>query len=228
MKKTNTPLSKEIADKISHMIISEKKYLPGGKLPNERDFAESLGVSRTSIREAIKILAANGIITVKRGVGTYVSENPGITLDPLGLSHLKDKKRLVKEWFEVRLVLEPEAAKWVAKRATDEEIEKIVKAEEKIRTLIEKGEDYTKADQEFHSLLSKATHNEIIARFIPAIEQSIYDAISVSQEGNWFSKSTENALKYHYEIVKFIKMRDEKGASLAMRYHLLQALEDVE
>lgn len=228
MKESNTPLSREIADKISHMIINEKKYLPSEKLPNERTFAESLGVSRTSIREAIKILAAKGILTVKRGVGTYVSENPGITLDPLGLSHLKDKKRLLREWFEVRLVLEPEAVKWVVLRATDEEIDEIVAAEKKIRELIEKGEDYTKADQHFHSTLSKATHNEIISRFIPTIEQSINEAIAVSQEGDWFNKSTENALRYHYEIVKFIKMRDEKGASLAMRYHLLQGLEDIE
>lgn len=228
MNNTNTPLSKELADKISYMILHDKKYEPNEKLPNERSLSEELGVSRTSLREAIKILVANGILTIKRGVGTYVSENPGISTDPLGLSHLKDKKRLVKEWFEVRLVLEPEAVKWVVERATDEEVNNLALLEEKIRHLIENGEDYTKADQAFHTALSKATHNEVISRFIPAIEQSIYDAIEVSQEGNWFNKSTENALKYHYEIIKFIKMRDEKGASLAMRYHLLQALQDIE
>lgn len=227
MNKKNTLLSKNVANQISTMIIEEKKFLPNDRLPNERMLAEELGVSRTSIREAIKLLVASGILTVKRGVGTFVSENPGISVDPLGLSHLEDKKKLILQWFEVRLILESESVRLVVERASDDEIQKIIACEQKVTELIEKGEDYVLADQYFHAAIAKATHNEVISRFIPSIEQSIYEAITVAQENDWFNKSTENALKYHHEIANFIKKRDAIGAMLSMRYHILQAIDDI-
>jgi GntR family transcriptional repressor for pyruvate dehydrogenase complex len=227
MKKNNTPLSRNVANKISAMIIDEKKYLPNDKLPNERVLAEELSVSRTSIREAIKLLVSSGMLTVRRGVGTFVNENPGISMDPLGLSHLEDKKKLILQWFEVRLILESESVRLVVERATDEEIEEIIAWERKGAELIEKGEDYVLADQHFHAAIAKATHNEVIKRFIPSIESSVYEALSAAQEGAWFNRSTENALKYHHEIANFIKMRDSAGAVLAMRYHMLKAIDDI-
>lgn len=227
MNKKNILLSKNIANQISAMIIDQKKYLPNDKLPNERMLAEELGVSRTSIREAIKLLVASGMLTVRRGVGTFVSENPGISVDPLGLSHLEDKKKLMLQWFEVRLILESESVRLVVERASDDEIEEIIACEQKVAELIEKGKDYILADQHFHAAIAKATHNEVISRFIPSIEQSIYEAITAAQEGAWFNKSTENALKYHHEIANFIKKRDAVGAMLAMRYHILQGIDDI-
>lgn len=227
MKKNKTLLSENVANKISSMIIDEKIYLPKDKLPNERILAEELSVSRTSIREAIKLLVASGMLTVRRGVGTFVKENPGVSVDPLGLSQIEDKKKLILQWFEVRLILESESVRLVVERATDDEIEEIISWERKGAELIEKGENYVLADQHFHAAIAKATHNEVIRRFIPSIEQSVHEAITTAQEGAWFNKSTENALKYHHEIANFIKIRDAGGAVLAMRYHMLKAIEDI-
>ena len=70
------PLSSKIAEELAEIIFEGKKYKPGEKLPTERQLSEMLGASRTSIREASKQLEARGILTVKRGVGTFVSENP--------------------------------------------------------------------------------------------------------------------------------------------------------
>lgn len=99
------PISQIIANQISDMIFLEKKYNPNDKLPNENKLAEELGVSRTTIREAVKILVANGILTIERGRGTFVTANPGMHNDPFGISYLEDKKiskQLVRSSFDIR------------------------------------------------------------------------------------------------------------------------------
>ena len=94
-KRRKKNVSTNVAEKISTMILTERRFRPGDKLPNERDFAEELGVSRTSIREALKLLNANGMLEIRRGVGAFVRETPGIPRDPLGLSQIEDKKKLM-------------------------------------------------------------------------------------------------------------------------------------
>jgi len=88
------PISQSIADQISDMIFLEKKYKPNDKLPNENKLAEEMGVSRTTIREAVKILVANGVLTIDRGRGTFVTAQPGAQNDPFGISYIEDKKKL--------------------------------------------------------------------------------------------------------------------------------------
>ncbi len=78
-------LSQDIAARLQKMILEESQYEPDEKIPNERALASQLGVSRTSIREAIKILVGNGVLTVKRGVGTFVAATPDMGKDPRGL-----------------------------------------------------------------------------------------------------------------------------------------------
>lgn len=90
------PVSQVIAGRIKDMIFLEKKYMPNDRLPNEYDLSAQLGVSRTSLREAIKILAANGILTIKRGSGTFVTATTDNSNDPFGIAYLEDKKSLLK------------------------------------------------------------------------------------------------------------------------------------
>ena len=83
-------LSEEIANKIKQLI--EKQYKPGDKIPTEMELADFLGVSRTTIREAVKILCSSHILVIKRGNGTFVCENPGVPADPLGVKALDEQK----------------------------------------------------------------------------------------------------------------------------------------
>ena len=71
----NHRLSDRVADDILTMITIEKRFLPGEKLPNENRMAEELGISRTTLREAVRILAANGVVEIQRGRGTYVRKD---------------------------------------------------------------------------------------------------------------------------------------------------------
>ncbi|TWH51894.1 FadR/GntR family transcriptional regulator [Sporomusa sp. KB1] len=93
MKKGAQPKSEEIAIKIRDAILLKKELSPGDRLPDERTMAIQFGVSRTSIREAVKTLEANGVLVIKKALGIFVAENPGMSSDPLGMSFMQDKKR---------------------------------------------------------------------------------------------------------------------------------------
>lgn len=221
------PISQSIADQISDMIFLQKKYLPNDKLPNENKLAEELGVSRTTIREAVKTLVANGVLTIERGRGTFVTAEPGAQSDPFGISYLKDKKSLVCNWFEMRLILEPANVRMVVERASDEEIREIIECEKNAAELILSGKPYSTADQHFHALIAKATHNNVIELMMPAIEASIIDAINTAVYIGTHERSVENALTNHRNIAHFIEKRDADGAALAMYYHIRRGITDL-
>lgn len=218
--------SEKIAMEIKNLVI-EKKFLPGQKLPNERKLAEEMGVSRTVLREALGSLNASGVIEIKRGVGTFISEHPGIVDDPLGLEYIGDKDQLLKHWYEVRLILEPEAVYLATKRANEKDISIIKKLEAKIREQVKNKEHFMEEDLKFHTELAKATHNPIISRLIPLIYKSSNIDITFYQSDKWYERAKNNAIETHAEILNFVLKRDAEGARLASRYHLIRALEDV-
>ena len=125
-----TPLSQQVAAQLRDLIFEEHRFQPGDRIPDERSLARELGVSRTSLREAIKTLVANGVLVIRRGVGTFVSETPGRQPDPFGFAYAEDKRKLLLDWYQVRLILESEAMEMVAKNATDQELEELVALEE--------------------------------------------------------------------------------------------------
>ena len=115
-------LADSIAQTILKMIEVENRFSIGDKLPNENELAKELGVSRSTLREAVKILTTNGVLEIKRGKGTFVTNNTIIESGDIGeiASGLDDL-------FEMRLMFEPDCAYYAAQRATDEEIAIICK-----------------------------------------------------------------------------------------------------
>lgn len=220
-------ISEEIVDQIKDLII-QKRYLPGDKLPNERKLSDDMGVSRTALREALKILAAAGVLEIKRGVGTFVAKEPGVSKDPLGLEFIGENHQLLKHWYDVRLILEPEAVYLATLRATDDEIEKIIKLESDVLEQVKNDEDFLYEDLEFHTELAKATHNPILERLIPLIYKSSNMDITSHRSDKWFERARKNAAESHREIIRFLKARDAEGARLAARYHLIRAIKDID
>lgn len=213
----NSLLSNNIADKIGDMIFIEHRFGPGDKLPNEMQLAKELNVSRTSIREAVKLLSSAGVLSVQYGRGTFVTENPGVSPDPLGLSYYEDKEGIVNDWLEVRLILEPEAARLATERASDAEIAEIVRIAGNMDDVLTPDDAYRNEDTEFHSLIAKAAHNEVIKRFVPVIQKSII----YSHDDPLKSYPDFKTKNLHSSIARFIALRDGEGAKMAMRYHLL-------
>lgn len=221
------PVSQIIANRINDMIFLEKRYGPNDKLPNENELGKELGVSRTTIREAVKTLVANGVLTIERGRGTFVTSNPGAQNDPFGIAYLEDKKNLVLNWFEVRLILEPASVRLVTERANNEEIREIIEYEQKTAKLILAGEAYAEADQQFHAAIARATHNSVIELMLPAIESSVIDAINTAVYTGTHKLSADNALTNHRLIAHFIEQRDADGAALAMYCHIKRGITDM-
>ena len=120
----NKMLSQSVADNILAMITIEKRYSVGDKLPNELELSEELNVSRTTLREAIRILVAYEILEIRRGRGTYVTQKA--QEQPQDLEQLSTVKVNAKDLYEMRLIFEPEAAYLAAERGTDAEIKRIL------------------------------------------------------------------------------------------------------
>jgi len=228
--KIRNSLGEDIVRQLNHKIFVTKEYLPNSRIPNERELAESLNVSRNSIREAIKSLEAKDVLIVKRGMGTYVAPNPGVSYDPFGLLETCDRENLLWKLFEVRLFFEPEVVRLATERASDSEIKEIIDCQSYGVELVEKGEDFSAADKKFHLALAKAAHNEVMERFIPSIHESISEIHSIypsSLSEWWKEKLQNNFLESHDAIAKFVKLHDPIGAKLAMRYHMLRTINDL-
>ncbi|SBW06208.1 conserved hypothetical protein [uncultured delta proteobacterium] len=220
-------VSTNVARRISDRILLEKLYAANEKLPNEHELAQELGVSRTSIREAVKTLVARGLLRVERGRGTFVAPHPHSQDDPFGVAHLEDQKKLAAQWFEMRLIMEPSIVRLTCERATDEEIRTILETEKESAAIIEQNKDFSHADQKFHAAIAKAAHNDIIERMIPAITNAIQDILRTSVYSGSQERSRENALINHRMIARFIEQRDAEGGAMAMYYHIRKGMLDL-
>ncbi len=210
-------LADSTAQQIAKMIEDESRFSVGDKLPNENDLAAELGVSRSTLREAIKILTTNGILEIKRGKGTFVTSNTIINT-----SDLSDIASGLDDLFEMRLMFEPDCAYLAAERATDEEIETICYYGEQIEKKILSGEDRTFEEQKFHESIANATHNSFVKQFMPIIFNAIKKGVMVMTKNEDVS---EDNLKDDRLIMDFIKKRNPEGARTAMRLHIIHAME---
>ena len=104
---SSRPLAEQVAQKIKDYIL-EEKLKAGDKLPTETALAKEMGVARSTVREAIKRLESQNILTVRHGAGSFVTDQPGLADDPLGLDFIEDKERLAFDLLEVRNIIEPD------------------------------------------------------------------------------------------------------------------------
>ena len=210
-------LSEQTADRLYEMIATEKRYLPGSKLPNENELSEVLQVSRTTLREAISFLAAQGVLEVRRGRGTFVVETlPAAGLDLTVLADMRSRIR-AKDLFEMRLIFEPATIALACLRASDEELEQIRKKAERVERIAAEGGDWPLADQEFHWAIIKASHNEYMRHLYPIINSAVNEIMQISQNRLHMQ---ELALADNRLILDFLMQRDEAGAKNAMSIHM--------
>lgn len=217
----NKRLSDRVADEILSMITIEKRFQPGDKLPNEIELSERLNVSRTTLREAIRILVTNNILEIKRGKGTYVKENIEVK-HMKSLSDLSNVKIDARDLYEIRLIFEPEAAYYATLRATDAELKRILDYGKQIEEKILNNEDRTEVEQKFHQSIAQATHNEFMDKLMPVIFQAINKGVILLQENELVTKHT---ISDHRLIMEFMQARNAEGAKSAMKIHILHAME---
>jgi GntR family transcriptional regulator, transcriptional repressor for pyruvate dehydrogenase complex len=209
----------EVAKQIERLIL--KKLKPGDKLPSERELAETLRVSRGSIRDAIRGLELIGMVEPRQGTGTIVKEISADAVANPFANALKRRKELVGELIDFRRMLEPPLA---ARAATHASAEEIAEMEEILRRQEEKqnqGDAAVDEDTEFHYSVALASDNSVVLKVIDILMEQLRDtrARSLQVEGR-----PQKSLLGHRRILAAIKRRDAEAAKAAMRRHI----EDVE
>ena len=215
-------LAQVVAKQIRDSII-DTGMAAGEKLPTESTLMERHAVSRSTIREAMKILQAENIVEIRHGRGSFVAANTGLSKDPLGLS-FADSTKLLPDLMEVRLLMEPSIAEIAAVRRTVSDLQEM---EKHLREMIEtgrRGEDYHTCDFRFHISVAKATHNDVLDRIFPLILEGIETgyAQTVHIEGSF-----ERAIDYHQRILEAIREQNGAEAECLTQMHIRQTLRDI-
>ena len=219
----NKMLSQSVADTILSMITIEKRFSAGDKLPNELDLSEELNVSRTTLREAIRILAAYDILEIQRGKGTFVTENA--LKQPQDFAPLSSIKVNAKDLYEMRLIFEPEAAYFAALRGTDAEIKRILDYGSKIEDEILGHKDRTDNEHAFHKATAQATHNEFMNKLMPILYQAISKGVVLSLQSD---RAIQDTVTDHRMIMEFLEQRNAEGARNAMKIHIMHAMKELD
>lgn len=211
----NKTLPEQTADKIIQYII-ENNLQVGDKIPNEFELGAILNVGRSTIREAVRILVSRNVLVIRRGAGTYIANNTGVSDDPLGLAFTKDKYKLAKDLFQVRIILEPEIAAMAANMATEKDIEVIRKQCDKVEKMIKNGEDHMIEDVKFHQAIAKCTDNSVIEKLIPIINTSVAVFANITSR-----QLKEETINTHRAIADAIAEHNPTDAKHAMTMHML-------
>lgn len=220
MTRESKSLAESVADDILSMITIDKKFEKGDKLPNENELSANLKISRTTLREAIRILVAHNVLEIRRGKGTYVKDNNKLD-EEFELTELSNFQLDLKDLYEMRLIFEPQSAYYAAKRATDKELERILHYGRLEEEMILKKEDRTEIEQAFHKSIAKATHNEFMNRLMPILYQAIDKGVHLSDRNEEIVQATLND---HKMIMEFLAKRDAEGAKTAMKLHIIHAM----
>lgn len=218
MEKRN--LSRQVADDIYRMIAVTQELKPGQQLPGENILSDQLGVSRSTLREAIKLLASQGVLNVYRGKGTFVADSMESFVS-FGLDELDLGRSRVRDLFEARLLFEPQLAALACERASEDELKEILAAGKRVEEHIRSNEDRTEADQEFHKKIAIASHNRFMLQLLPIIHSTVSETILLNEQQELLSEST---LRDHAQLMYFLDHRDADGAKAAMSIHLRNAM----
>lgn len=204
-----------VADKIIARI-GDNGLRPGDKIPTEKKLTEQFGVSRSTVREAIRLLVSRNVLETRHGSGTYISDSKGVVRDPLGLDLFHNKFKLTWDLLEIRLLLEPHLAYAAALNATDEQLECLEKLCDEMDFRSEKGLDRREIDTNFHMKILEASGNLVASNLHPILEKAVDMFIQYTAR-----ESTPETVATHREIMEALKQRDPQWASDVMRMHLI-------
>lgn len=211
-----------VAEQIQR-LISEGRFKTGDKLPPERELAEAFGVSRTSVRDAIRVLALMGLVEPRQGDGTVVRDlTPDSLVNPLASLLVRNGKQLA-ELLDVRKMIEPPLAARAAERAAPEEIAKLEGILQRQGEKVRRGELAVDEDAAFHYTIATAARNGVVMRVVDVL----MDLLRESRERSLQVKGRlQKSLAGHRRILAAIRRRDPQAAEAAMRRHL-EEIEDV-
>jgi GntR family transcriptional regulator, transcriptional repressor for pyruvate dehydrogenase complex len=224
-------------DQIRTMILNGV-YAVGEKLPSEQELSSQLSVGRSSVREALRVIEAEGFIEIKRGLGAFVVQNSKETTNKEKelINWLEQREETIEQVLQVRESIEGLAASLAAEHASEEFVDVIKNLEERFSLKVDeiasgKNEcledcinDIAQLDEKFHLAIGEASGNDIVFEILSHILPAYY----VSNKSLlYLSKNLEKNKREHNAIVKALINRDPIKAERAIREHIKRVKSEV-
>lgn len=201
--------------------IAAGRYLPGDKLPSEHELAEAFQVSRTSIREAMKMLSGQGLVTVKRGLGAYVAESKESAYFAELQTVLAREKSNILELFQIRKILETEAAGWAAEKAGPDDLDRLdsLLAEAEALAGDPQGgrQKLSEINSEFHDTLIRAAGNHTLEKVMAGLMEMMTEVRDITLQ---LPGRHAGSVAGHRELLTALRARNSAKARTAMARHL--------
>ncbi len=213
-------VSSQIAEQIRSSILAGE-FNPGDKLPPERELAEMFGVSRPSVREALNILSAAGLVESYQGGGTVVKSLIETTTGPPLSELIKAERERALDVIEVRKSMEAWTAYYAAQRALPDDLRRLETIVAEMEQNLGGMKSSQDLDANFHIVIAQATHNVVWLHMM----QSIFDAMKEFQQGVWravYLTEEDHRLlyKHHRAVFEAIRDRNPEKARDEMLTHL--------
>jgi len=210
-------LSDRVADAMTETIFSQG-LKAGDRLPSERELGEQFGVSRTVIREAVRSLAAKGLIEIRTGSGLWVTgADAGAVRESMNLLVRSSRGIDYPKIHEVRSILETRVAYLAAQRADDAGIARMRELCEHMATILDDTEAMARADVLFHREIAEMAQNELFVVLIDALGDTL---LEIRRSSLTMPGRAREGLEAHKLILERIAARDADGARAAMQAHL--------
>ncbi len=210
---TRSKLYEQVLDRI-RAHVAEQGLAAGDRLPAERVLAERLGVSRASVKQALVVLEAQGLLDIRHGGGTYLTTD---RLESEPVDELVARRGRLPEVLEAREALETKLAELAATRRTRADLDAIDDALAFMRAEIKRGDPGVEGDRRFHEAVTTAARSSLLADFMRSIAPQIAESRneSLRQPGR-----PPRSLTQHHKIAEAIRAGDPRAAAAAMRRHV--------
>jgi GntR family transcriptional regulator, transcriptional repressor for pyruvate dehydrogenase complex len=211
----------QIADKLRG-LIDQQDFAPNGRLPSERELAQTLGVSRPSVREALVALELEGRVEIRMGSGVYIVASPAAK-PPTADAELGDSPI---EIMNARSVIEGAIAAAVAPFAKPRALKSLRVLYETMAREVELGQVPMSADRAFHVAIASMSGNDVLARTVGNLYDERHSPLSSTLRGHFEGEETwAAALNEHREILEALEARDPVQAQAAMQRHMRRSAE---
>jgi GntR family transcriptional repressor for pyruvate dehydrogenase complex len=221
-------LTEQVVRRIEQLVLSDLE--PGAELPSESDLGTELGVSRLTVREAIKGLQARGLVEIRRGRRPTVAYPNARPIGDFFAAAIRRDPRQLLDLLEVRRALEVDIASLAAQRASRAEIAAAQSALDAMRQMADDGDENAihEADIRFHESLAAASGNQLLNFLIEAMEGPLHASRLQSLRGHLTrGGSVADVIDQHAAILDRVRAHDAVGAAAAMRDHLAQTARDL-
>ncbi|RLV47830.1 FadR family transcriptional regulator [Nocardioides mangrovicus] len=215
-------LSDQVTDRLRE-FIDVNQLQPGDKLMTERELAEQLGVGRSSIREALMVLRAQGVVDVRHGDGIYLQQRPEEVVSSLAVELIAAHIDHPFIW-ETRQAIEVQCARLAALRATEEQLAEMRAGLQLMAEEIAAGRPGLDGDRRFHLGVARASGNPILVELINDIRRAFdrSSETSLTRPGQ-----PQCSLADHQQIYDAVAARDADRAAASMLEHLVSTTHDL-